>query len=135
GAVHDDGGALAGELVDDVQQLQGAAIDGGVELEVHGPQRVRGDGAHGPDRGADPAVGLLALAVGHLQAFLSPQALDPLVVDLPARPSGSLGCPTPSPPWPLLRERSDELPAARSRDRLAPGARGAGSSGADRPPR
>src|SRR5690606_4304787 len=87
GAVHDDGGALAGELVDDVQQLQGAAIDGGVELEVHCPQRVRRDRAHGPDRGADPAVGLLALAVGHLQAFLSPQALDPLVVDLPARSS------------------------------------------------
>lgn len=32
---------LAGELVDDVQQLQGPSIDGGIELEVHCPQRVR----------------------------------------------------------------------------------------------
>ena len=45
------------------------------------------DGAHGPDRGADPPEGLLALAIGHLQSFLTPQALDPLVVDRPA-----LGC-------------------------------------------
>src|SRR5690606_39139225 len=57
-----------------------------------------------------PAVGLLVLAVGHLQSFLTPQALDPLVVDLPAHPSGSLGSPPPPPPRPLLRERSEKPP-------------------------
>ncbi len=41
-AIHDDSGALAGELVDDVQQLEGLAIDGGVELEVECPQHLEG---------------------------------------------------------------------------------------------
>src|SRR5690606_24144951 len=49
GTVNDDGGALPGVLVDDVEQLEGAAVDGGVELEVHRPEGVRGDRAHGPD--------------------------------------------------------------------------------------
>ena len=31
GAVHDDGRALAGELVDHVEQLDGASVDGDVE--------------------------------------------------------------------------------------------------------
>src|SRR5690606_38189943 len=66
-------------------------------LEVHSPQGVRGDRAHGPDRGASPAVGLLALAVGHLESFLTPQALDPLVVDHPALPAEP-GCGPPPPP-------------------------------------
>src|SRR5215203_1353874 len=43
-----DGRALAGELVDDIEQLQGAAVDGDVELEVQGPQGVRRDRAHRP---------------------------------------------------------------------------------------
>ncbi len=34
GAVNDDGRALAGELVDDVEQLRGSTVDGGVEPEV-----------------------------------------------------------------------------------------------------
>ncbi len=37
GAVHDDGETFAGVLVDDVQQLEGAAIDGDVELEIESP--------------------------------------------------------------------------------------------------
>ena len=35
GAIHDDRRALAGVLVDDLEQLDGAAVDGDVELEVH----------------------------------------------------------------------------------------------------
>ena len=108
GAVHDDGGALAGVLVDDVQQLEEPAVDGGVELEVERPQGVGGDGAHGSDRGADHAVGLLALPIRHLQALLTPQALDPLVVGLPALPAGGLGRPAPTPSRPFGGERPQE---------------------------
>ena len=50
GAVHDDGGALAGVLVDDVEQLQDAAVDGDVELEVHRPQGVRARSGTWPRR-------------------------------------------------------------------------------------
>ena len=39
-AVDVGGEGLAGELVDDVQQLQGLAVGGDIELEVHRPQRV-----------------------------------------------------------------------------------------------
>jgi hypothetical protein len=59
-------------------------FDGRVELEIECPQRVRCDRAHRPDCGADPAMRLLAFPIGHFQSFLTPQAMDPLVVDLPA---------------------------------------------------
>jgi len=110
GALHDDGGALPGVLVDDVEQLEGAAIGGGVELEVHRPKSVGGDGPHRPHGGGDATVGLLALAIGHLQAFLPPQALDALVVDAPALPPGLLGRSAPSPSRPLLGERPQPRP-------------------------
>jgi hypothetical protein len=50
---------FAGELIDDVEQLQGAALGGDVELEVARPQRVRTDRAHRPDVGPDPGQPLL----------------------------------------------------------------------------
>ena len=43
GAINVDGQCFAGELVDHVQHLEGAAIGGGVELEVHRPDDVRTD--------------------------------------------------------------------------------------------
>ncbi len=43
GAIDLDREALAGELVDHVEHLQGAAVGGGVELEVHRPDHVRSD--------------------------------------------------------------------------------------------
>lgn len=51
-------GAFAGELIDDVEQLEGPVVDGGVDLEVQRQRGVRRDRAHRPHRGADPAVGL-----------------------------------------------------------------------------
>ena len=42
-AIHVDRQGFAGELVDDVEHLQGAAIGGGVELKVHRPDDVRAD--------------------------------------------------------------------------------------------
>lgn len=43
GPVDVDREGFAGELVDHVQHLQGAAVGGDVELEVQRPQGVRGD--------------------------------------------------------------------------------------------
>src|SRR5918993_1147470 len=109
GAIDDDRRALARVLVDDVEQLEGAAVDGDVELEVHRPQSVRADRAHRPDVGADPGEPLLAALVGHLQAFVTPQAPDPLVVEVPARLAGVLGRPSPPPPWSPPGEVPQEL--------------------------
>jgi hypothetical protein len=39
-SAHPDGQAEAAVLVDHVQELDSAAISGGVELEVHGPHLV-----------------------------------------------------------------------------------------------
>ncbi len=44
---------LAGELIDDGEHPHLPVIDGVVELEVHGPQSVRGDQRHGTDVGTD----------------------------------------------------------------------------------
>ena len=118
GAVDHDGGALPGELVDDVEQLQGAAIHGGVELEVERPQGVRSDGAHGPDRRPDAPQGLLSLAIGHLQSLLTPQALDALVVDAPALGSGLGGGSAPAPPGSARPRRRVTTPAGPSRPRM-----------------
>ena len=121
GAVDDDGWALAGELVDHVEQLEGAAVDGDVELEVQRPQGVRADRAHRPDMGADAGEALLAPLVGHLQPFVTPQPPDPLVVDLPARPAGVLGGPTPSPAWSSPGEVTQELTQLAARRRRSTG--------------
>jgi hypothetical protein len=76
---------LAGVLVDDVQQLQGAAVDGCVELEVDRPDVV---GSPGPQpRGRDGRVAEpepLPLALRHAQALFAPQPLDLLAVHGPA---------------------------------------------------
>jgi hypothetical protein len=42
-AVNIDREGFAGELVDHIQHLEGAAIGGGVELGVHRPDHVRAD--------------------------------------------------------------------------------------------
>ena len=75
---------FAGELVDDVEQLQRAPIGGDVGLEVARPQRVWSDRAHRPDVRVDPGQPLLLHPLGGLQALLTPLTTDPLVVDLPA---------------------------------------------------
>ncbi len=50
------------------------------------------------------------LAVGHLQSFLPPEALDALVVDHPALPAGLLGGSAPSPSRALSGEGLKPLP-------------------------
>ena len=53
GTIDFDREGFAGEFVDDVEELDLAAIRGGVELEVHGPHDVGADRAHRTDIGAD----------------------------------------------------------------------------------
>src|SRR5664280_66149 len=65
GAVDFDGQALPGELVDDVEALDGPSVCGLVELEVEGPHDVGSDRAHGPDQEPCSPEGLLPLLIGH----------------------------------------------------------------------
>src|SRR4029079_7218069 len=79
--------ALAGVLIDDGCDLDRPPVGGDVELEVHRPHpvwRVRGPlflrgGA---------AVAFAASSLRHSQAFLTPKALDLLVIDNPALAAG-----------------------------------------------
>ena len=82
---HPDRQALAGELVQDVEHAEGPAVMGLMMDEVIGPDVVRPLGTQ-PDAGAvvQPQTVPLRLFLGHLQPLAPPQALDPLVVDLPA---------------------------------------------------
>jgi len=60
-----DGGALAGELVDHVQQFQGAPVDSDIELEVHCPDDVGEDRHHCAYGGADTGETLAAPFLRH----------------------------------------------------------------------
>ena len=61
GASDVDGEELPGKLVDDVEQFHGAQVARLVELEVHGPDDVRSDGAHRADHHTDAGHSLLLL--------------------------------------------------------------------------
>ena len=91
------------------------------------------DRTHRTDRGADPTVRLLALAIRHFESFLAPEALHPFVVDLPALSPQALGGTAPSPPCGPCRS-PPAMPAARRRRPPALGVRAVASSGADQPP-
>ena len=73
-------------LVDHVQELESAAIGGGVELEVHGPHLVGMLGPVTPHRTICGPCPLSLPGSGPLQAFLPPEPLHPLVIDGPALP-------------------------------------------------
>ena len=96
-AVGVDGQGFAGELVDDVEHLDGAPVGGGVELKVHRPDHVRTDRTHRPNGGPDAGQAFLLAALRDPQALLAPEAADALVVDGPA---GFPGCDRCSPPAP-----------------------------------
>lgn len=80
-AIDLDRQGLAGELVDDVQELQLAAVICGVVLEVEGPDVVGelGPEALGGHRGLAQAPALLGLD-GHAQPLLAPDPLHSLAV-------------------------------------------------------
>src|SRR5262245_21940723 len=79
--VDEIGEGLAGELVDDVQDLDHRAGGGDVELVVERPH-VIGPGGPEPFAGRGRGSETLALATlgRHPQALLTPQALDLLAV-------------------------------------------------------
>ncbi len=58
----------------------------------------------------DAAKRFLLLAIGHTQAFFSPQAMDALVVDPPARRARRRRRATPAPTWPADRKGAQESP-------------------------
>ena len=74
------------------------------------PDDVGPNGAHGPDRLADAPEGLLALPIGHTQAFFAPEAVDPLVVDPPTGLLGGHRRPAPTPARTAPREVPQEGP-------------------------
>ncbi len=80
---HPNGQAEAAVLVDHVEKLEPAAIGGGVELEVHGPDLVRVFGLVTPHRAVGRTSPLLLPGSRPLQTLLAPEAMHPLVVYQP----------------------------------------------------
>ena len=115
---HVDREALAGELVDDVEHLDGAQVARLVKLKVHGPDDVGGDGTHRAHDHADAREALLLLAIGHLEPLFSPETLDFLVVHTPAGLAQCVETAAPAPARVLLgelaQERADLLFVTRS---------------------
>lgn len=64
GAGHLDGQALAGVLVDDVEQLEDLGVVGLVELEIDGPHNVGASRAEGTDLDAEAEQGAFLTPVG-----------------------------------------------------------------------
>ena len=108
--------AITGEDVWEVDQLGLTPVSLLKELELCGPNRVGADGCHGAHLHAEPAQALPALAVGHLQALYTQQALDPLLVHAVTIAPTVLTSPPPTPargaPWRRPRA-NDTVPARR----------------------
>ena len=123
---------LAGELVDDVQELQDAPVGGLVVLEVQRPHVIGALGPQPVGRHGRVAEALaLAPAYGNAQALLAPQPLHALAVHRPAL-LAQLGVRAAvAPARPLLRELAQPR-AQRAIVRRARTAGGAVSSGAAR---
>src|SRR5690606_24251797 len=84
-AIDADCKAFPGELVDDVEHAESPAIVGPTLDEVIGPDMVWMLGPQPDARSViQPEPTLLRLFGRNLQPLLSPNALDPLVVDHPA---------------------------------------------------
>jgi len=79
--------AFAGVFVDDRDDLDGAAVGGGVELEVHRPDLVRCISLR-PVGCRARAEAFASATLRHPTGPLRAQALDHLVVDVPALTAG-----------------------------------------------
>ena len=73
-------------LIDHVEELEPAAVSGGVELEIHGPDLVGVFGLVTTHRPVSRPGPLLPAGSRALQPFLSPEAVHPLVIHQPAFP-------------------------------------------------
>jgi hypothetical protein len=81
---HPDRQAETAVLVDHIQELESAAISGGVELEIHGPHLVGMLSPVTPDRAVRGPCPLSLQGSGPLQTLLAPESLHPLVIHGPA---------------------------------------------------
>ena len=79
--------AFASVFADDRHNLDRSSVGGGVELEVDGPDLIRGVGLRPVGRRAGAGAFASSL-VRHAQPFLAPEPLDLLVVDVPALGAG-----------------------------------------------
>ena len=102
---------LAGVLIDHVEQLQRAAVDGRVELEVQRPDVIRAlrpQPLRGHSRVAKAKP--FPFALRHAQALLAPQPLNLLAVHRPALVADS----APGQPVTPTRVLRGELPQPRA---------------------
>ncbi len=83
---HPEGQAETAVLVDHVEELEPAAVSGGVELEVHRPDLVRVLSLVTSHRAVSRACPLLLAGGGPLEALLAPEPVNPIVVHRPAFP-------------------------------------------------
>ena len=83
--LHPDRQAFAAELIDDVQRSVGSPVFCSVMHEVIRPDMVNMPGPETDARSViEPEPAFPRLLHGNLQPLTTPQALDPLVVQLPA---------------------------------------------------
>src|SRR5204862_381002 len=81
-----------GELVDDVEHAELAPLMSALLDKIVGPHVVAALGSQPNARSViQPQACPLGLPDGNLQPLASPDPLDPLVVDQPARPTQKLG--------------------------------------------
>jgi hypothetical protein len=85
-------------FIDDRDDLDRAAVGGGIELEVDGPHLVRCVGFRQAWSGAG-AQAFTSAALRHPQALFTPEPLDLLVVRRPALTTGIVIRPAEPPPW------------------------------------
>ena len=103
GPVDPDRECLAGVLIDDVAELDAAAVGRLIELEVHGPHLVR---LGRSQTRCLPVAHPAALAGPHRpsEALLAPDSPGALAIDRPAFPQQDLVCCLPTPPWVLFSD-------------------------------
>ncbi len=131
---HSDRQAEAAVLVDHVEEFEPPAIDGGVELEVHGPDLVREFGLVTPHRAIVRTSPLLLARSRPLQTLLAPEPMHPLVVYQPTLAPQSAVCHPPAPADVLSSDFPEATPELDLLNVVGQSCRvGAGCCGADPP--
>jgi len=114
---HPDRQAEAAVLVDHVQELEPAAVGGGIELEIHGPHLMGMLSTVTPHQAVRRPCPLALPGSGPLQAFLPPEPLHPLVVHAPALPSEQPISHPPAPANVLSSDLTEPMPQLPLLDR------------------
>jgi hypothetical protein len=101
--------AFTGVFIHNGHDLDRSAVGGGVELEVHRPDLVRGVSLGHVGRGGG-AESFAAAPLRHAQAFYAPQPLDLLVVHGPAFAAGVVIRRAEPASWMVFRVLAQPLP-------------------------